>query len=103
MVFDRLTINVPDRTVKCENTDIDLTRKEYELLLYFVSNSKRVLTKQAIVEHLWGTDTCLGNYDFIYAHIKNLLRKLMTGGCPDYIRAVYGMGYKLFIPEEEKS
>jgi DNA-binding response OmpR family regulator len=86
--------------VICDKENIDLTKKEYELLLYFISNKNRVLTKESIIEHLWGDDAGLANnYDFIYTHIKNLRKKLMTGGCPDYIKAVYGMGYKFSIAE----
>ena len=99
MVVDKLNINILDKSVQTDKGVIDLTRKEYELLLYFTSNQKRVLTKEAIIEHLWGTDAGMSNYDFIYAHIKNLRRKLMAAGCPDYIKAVYGMGYKFLIPE----
>jgi DNA-binding response OmpR family regulator len=99
MVIDKLAINILDKSVQTEKGLLDLTRKEYELLLYFISNQKRVLTKEAIIEHLWGSDAGMSNYDFIYAHIKNLRRKLMAAGCPDYIKAVYGMGYKFLIPE----
>jgi len=99
MVVDKLSINILDKSVQTEKGVLDLTRKEYELLLYFISNQKRVLTKEAIIEHLWGTDAGMSNYDFIYAHIKNLRRKIMAAGCPDYIKAVYGMGYKFLIPE----
>ena len=57
-------------------------------------------TKEAIVEHLWGDSIDMAdNYDFIYTHIKNLRKKLLQAGCPDYIHAVYGMGYK-FSPAE---
>jgi len=91
-----LILNIDDKTVRGENNkSIDLTRKEYELLVYFISNKNRVITKEAIVEHLWGDDiTMADSYDFIYTHIKNLRKKLVQGGCPDYIKAVYGMGYK---------
>jgi len=99
MVVDKLNINILDKSVQTEKGVMDLTRKEYELLLYFISNQKRVLTKEAIIEHLWGTDAGMSNYDFIYAHIKNLRRKLMAAGCADYIKAVYGMGYKFVIPD----
>ena len=99
MVVDKLNINILDKSVQTEKGVMDLTRKEYELLLYFISNQKRVLTKEAIIEHLWGTDAGMSNYDFIYAHIKNLRRKLMAAGCSDYIKAVYGMGYKFVIPD----
>ena len=56
---------------------IDLTRKEYDLFLYFISNKNKVISKGAIAEHLWGDDMDMAdNYDFIYTHIKNLRKKL---------------------------
>jgi DNA-binding response OmpR family regulator len=58
-----------------------------------------VVTKEAIVEHLWGDDIDMADsYDFIYSHIKNLRKKMIAAGCPDYIKAIYGMGYKFVIP-----
>ena len=99
IVFDELTLDLLDKTVKVHNTVIDLTRKEYDLLLYFISNKNRVISKGAIAEHLWGDDMDIAdNYDFIYTHIKNLRKKLVQAGCPDYIKSVYGMGYKLSLP-----
>jgi len=97
--FDELTLHLADKTVKANNNTLDLTRKEYELLLYFISNKNKVISKSAIAEHLWGDNMDLAdNYDFIYTHIKNLRKKIMQNGCPDYIVSVYGMGYKLIIP-----
>ena len=75
--------------------EIILTRKEYDLLIYLIANKNRVLTKESIAEHLWGDDADLmDNFDFIYTHIKNLRKKLMDKGCPDYLRSIYGVGYK---------
>jgi len=97
--FDELTLGLQEKTVQVNNNIIDLTRKEYELLLYFISNKNKVISKGAIAEHLWGDDMDLAdNYDFIYTHIKNLRKKIIQAGCPDYIKSVYGMGYKLSIP-----
>jgi DNA-binding response OmpR family regulator len=90
-----LILDLSERVLKSEDEPIALTKKEYELLLYFLGNKNRVVTKEAIVEHLWGDDIDMADsYDFIYSHIKNLRKKLMHAGCPDYIKAVYGMGYK---------
>jgi DNA-binding response OmpR family regulator len=95
IALDDLTLDLADRTLKSKDEIIPLTRKEYDLLLYFVSNKNRVITKEAIVEHLWGDEIDMADsYDFIYSHIKNLRKKLMQAGCPDYIKAVYGMGYR---------
>jgi DNA-binding response OmpR family regulator len=101
--FEPLSINLEDRTVRGAEGPIDLTRKEYELLLYFTGNRNKVLTKEAIAEHLWGDHIDMtDNYDFLYTHIKNLRRKLIQGGCPDHIKAVYGMGYKFVIEGSAK-
>ena len=95
VVTDDLTIELQDKIVYGKKGAVDLTRKEYELLLYFTANKNRVITKEAIVEHLWGDHIDMNdNYDFIYTHVKNLRKKLVQGGCRDYIKAVYGMGYK---------
>jgi DNA-binding response OmpR family regulator len=99
IVIDELILDIQDRTVKVGNISISLTRKEYELLLYFVSNKNRVVTKESIAEHLWGDNMDMSdNFDFIYSHVKNLRKKMMQAGCPDYLKAVYGMGYKFSTP-----
>ena len=72
-----------------------LTKKEYDLLIFFISNKDRVLTKEAIAEHLWGDEMDMADsFDFIYTHIKNLRKKIMEKDGEDYIRTIYGMGYK---------
>jgi DNA-binding response OmpR family regulator len=99
VTFDELQLNLLDKTALVNGTVIELTRKEYELLLYLVSNKNKVVSKNAIAEHLWGDDMDMADsYDFIYSHIKNIRRKLAQAGCPDYIRSVYGMGYKFTQP-----
>jgi DNA-binding response OmpR family regulator len=104
IVTDDLVLDLQDKVVKGKNGIIDLTRKEYELLVYFTANKNKVITKEAIVEHLWGDHIDMNdNNDFIYTHIKNLRKKLMQKGCRDYIKAVYGMGYKFNTDAFEKS
>ncbi len=96
--FDELSLDLQGKTAMVHDKAIELTRKEYELLLYFISNKNKVVSKGAIAEHLWGDDMDVtDNYDFLYTHIKNLRKKLVQAGCPDYIQAVYGMGYKFGI------
>lgn len=93
MVFpDTGLVNVNDK-------QIALTRKEFELLLFFLGNKNRLLTKESIAEHLWGDNIDLAdNFDFIYTHINNLRKKIVKAGGKDYIKTIYGMGYK-FIKE----
>jgi DNA-binding response OmpR family regulator len=91
--FNEIEIDTLAKTVAIKEKPFTLTRKEYELLLYFVSNKGRVISKNAIAEHLWGDDL-EGNNDFIYTHIKNLRKKIIEFGGVDYVKSVYGMGYK---------
>lgn len=96
--YDELELDLSEKGLKIKDKKVELTRKEYELLLYFISNKNKVITKNAIATHLWGDDMdMLDNYDFIYTHIKNLRRKLMQAGAGDYIKSIYGMGYKFFL------
>ncbi|MCW3107868.1 MAG: DNA-binding response regulator [Segetibacter sp.] len=93
--FNEITIDTIAKVAFYAQEPLDLTKKEFELLLYFMSNKGRVISKNAIAEHLWGDEMDIAdNYDFIYTHIKNLRKKLLEKDCADYIRSVYGMGYK---------
>lgn len=74
---------------------VTLTRKEYDLLIYFMANQNKVITKNALAEHIWGDEMDLSDhFDFIYTHIKNLRKKLIEAGSTDYIKSMYGVGYK---------
>lgn len=98
LVMNELTIDTLAKTISVNNKCIEVTRKEYDLLLYLVSNKNRVISKNAIAEHLSGDEAdVFDNFDFIYSHIKNLKKKLVQAGCADYIKSVYGMGYKFEI------
>ncbi len=91
-----VSVDVTAKTVHVNSKELDLTQKEYQLLLYLVTNKNKILSKNAIAQHLWGDDLDFAeNYDFIYTHIKNLRKKIVAAGGSDSIRSVYGMGYKL--------
>jgi len=95
--INKIEIDLNSMAVKVDNKELDLTRKEYDLLLYFIYNKNRVLTKESIAEHLWGDHIDQAdNFDFIYNHIKNLRKKLQQAGADNHIRSVYGMGYKFY-------
>jgi DNA-binding response OmpR family regulator len=73
-----------------------LTKNEYDLLLYLVTNKNRVISKKAIAEHLFGEQADnLSSLDFVYSHIKNLKKKLKEKCADEMIETVYGVGYKL--------
>ncbi|MCL4154880.1 UNVERIFIED_CONTAM: hypothetical protein GTU68_004274 [Idotea baltica] len=93
--FNEIAIHTSNHEVLVNEDALELTLKEYELLLFFITNKNRVLTKQAIAEHLWGDNVdYLQNFDFVYQHIKNLRKKIMAYGSQDYIKTIYGLGYK---------
>ena len=95
-----IRINTETLEVMVHQQLLELTRKEYELLLYFVVNKNRVLTKQSIAEHLWGDYIdALDSFDFVYQHIKNLRKKLSQAGAKDSINTMYGSGYKFVVYE----
>ena len=94
--FNEIFIDTLAKEVTVKNDRIELTRKEYELLVYLLSNQRRVISKNALISHLWSQEMGTGeSADIIYTHIKNLRKKLNEKGCGDYIRSLYGMGYKL--------
>ncbi len=95
IIFNDLRILPEQMEVTINGQVIILTKKEYDLLVFFLSNRDRILSREAIAEHLWGDEMdTADSFDFIYTHIKNLRKKIMEKGGEDYIKTVYGMGYK---------
>lgn len=95
--FGMIRVLPEERICLVNETRVELTRKEFDLLLYLMSNRNRVVTRESIADYLWGDYGGYGSYDFIYTHLKNLRRKLVDSGCPDYIRNMYGVGYKFSL------
>ena len=102
ILFNEIRINPDKMEVTIHGKQVVLTRKEYDLLLFFLSNKDRVLNKESIAEHLWGDEIdMVDSFDFIYTHIKNLRKKLVEKGCTDYILTIYGIGYKFLSRTDE--
>lgn len=87
----------PDkRQVEVEGTPLQLNRKEFDLLYYFVANPNRVINKMSLAESVWGDNIDQADsLDFIYSQVKNLRKKLRQAGATVELKAVYGFGYKL--------
>ena len=95
IVQNELTIDILAKSVTVHGSPINLTKKEFDLLLFFIGNKNRVLSKGALAEHLSGDFADMfDSHDFVYAHVKNLKRKLKEKGYGDYIKTIYGTGYK---------
>lgn len=95
IILNEITVDTQKREVKICEIPIELTRREYDILIFLLSNKNRILTKESIVEHVWGDNSnAFDNFDFIYTHVKNLRKKITDAGGKDYIISVYGIGYK---------
>ncbi|MCX2743536.1 response regulator transcription factor [Mangrovivirga sp. M17] len=93
--LENISIDTDSGLASVDNVTLDLTGKELQLLLFFVVNRKKLISKNAIAEHLWGDymeDT--DSYDFVYQHVKNLRKKLKDAGAIPEIKTVYGLGYR---------
>ena len=90
-----IEIDLLSKEVTAGNKPVILTKTEYDLLLYFIGNKNKVVSKGALAEHLNGDlADMFDNYDFLYSHIKNLRAKLFEATSCDYIKTIYGIGYK---------
>jgi len=93
-----LYLDLLSRNVTCGPHKIALTKNEFDLLSYLMNNKNRVVSRQAIAEHIYGDQSDnMPSFDFVYSQIKNLKRKLKEKGCDDLIQTVYGLGYKLSL------
>lgn len=91
-----LELNPDKRSVAIDSNGLQLNRKEFDLLYYFVVNPNRVITKTTLAESVWGDNIDQADsLDFIYSQVKNLRRKLKQAGATVELKAVYGFGYKL--------
>jgi len=95
IIFNELTLDTDSLDMFVYDTALEITPKEFELLLFFIVNKNRVLSKQSIAAHLWGDQTDnLANFDFVYQHVKNIRKKIHAARGFDYIETIYGLGYK---------
>lgn len=95
ILFNEIRLIPEKRQVFVQDQLLEMTPKEYDLLLFFLSNRNRTLTREAIAEHLLGEQAdMLDSFDFIYTHVKNLRKKIIEAGGGDYLHTVYAIGYR---------
>jgi len=100
--YNAIQIDIPAKQAFVNNQPLNLTKIEFELLLYFMYNQNRMLTKESIVEHLWEDKIDQSDsFNFIYNHIKNLRKKIQDESGDNYIQSMYGMGYKFSLETED--
>ncbi len=94
ITFENIEVDLSSKTVKVVGKEIELTKTELALLIFLLNNKSKVVSKNAIAEHLSGQSALyFDNFDIIYSHIKNLKKKLGVAG--EAIKTIYGTGYKL--------
>jgi len=90
-----IEIDLLSKTVTVNGKPVLFTRSEYELLLFLIGNKNRLVSRNAIAEHLSGDMAdMMDNHNFVYSHIKNIKHKLAQAGCENYIKTIYGTGYQ---------
>lgn len=95
LTFNEITADLNERTVMIGPNNVVFTRKEFDMLIYFIANKNKVVTKSALVEHLYGDEMDMhDDYNFLYSHIKNFRKKILDNTTHDYLRSIYGIGYK---------
>ncbi len=96
ITIGNLKVIPEDKRVEVDGKLLDITATEFELLLFLVVNKERVLSRSAILEHVWGDlAERMDRDDFLYAHIKNLRKKLASRGAAELIQTIYGIGYRI--------
>ena len=98
IVSGNINLNIGERTVCIDGKNIELNRKEFDILSFCINRPNRMLTKEQLAEAVWGDNIDqTDNFDFIYAQIKNLRKKLIEAKATSKIKAVYGLGYRFII------
>lgn len=95
MNIGNLSIDFEQRRVAIDGEELRLNRKEYDILSFFTTNANRLITKEALAEHVWGDNIdSADSFDFVYSQVKNLRKKLKDADCEIEIGNVYGVGIK---------
>ena len=101
MTAGNITLDLGSRRINIDGKDVPLLKKEFDILLYFMQRPGHIVDKAVLAEAVWGDHIdMVDNFQFVYAQIKNLRKKLSEAGTSINIKAVYGFGYKFTETEE---
>lgn len=96
LVNGNVTLDLHSRRVEVAGKELLLFKKEFDILLYFMQRPNHIVDKAMLAETVWGDHMdMVDNFDFVYAQVKNLRKRLEASGASVTIKAVYGFGYKL--------
>lgn len=91
-----VSINHKNRQFFIDEKEIELNRKEFDIMVFFTANLNRLIDKETLAEHVWGDHIdSADNFDFIYAQVKNLRKKLRESNASIELQSIYGVGYKM--------
>ncbi|RHJ94211.1 response regulator transcription factor [Parabacteroides bouchesdurhonensis] len=94
--FGNIRIETDSFRVFIADKEINLLKKEYEILFYFLNHPNHLIDKAVLAEAVWGDHIDQSdNFYFVYAQVKNLRQQLKKAGASVEIRSVYGFGYKM--------
>jgi DNA-binding response OmpR family regulator len=94
--FGNIVIDIFSKTVSVWSTLVSLTKTEFDILLYLISNKSKVVSKISLAEYIWGESSeNLDTFDSLFTHIKNLRRKLKEVKAEVEFRSIYGVGYQI--------
>ena len=101
MTAGNITLDLGSRRINIDGKDVPLLKKEFDILLYFMQRPGHIVDKAVLAEAVWGDHIdMVDNFQFVYAQIKNLRKRLSEAGATINIKAVYGFGYKFTDTEE---
>lgn len=93
--FANIGIDSEAHKAYVEKHELELTPKEFDILLHLIINHHRVVTKNSLVSHLWGDYTDVDSFDFLFTHLKNLRKKLEKANAKVEIKSIYAVGYQI--------
>ena len=96
-----VTLDVDKARVTVDGREVQLLKKEFDILLYLMQRPNHLVDKAVLAEAVWGDHADdADNFQFVYAQMKNLRRKMAEAGATAEIKSVYGFGYKLVPPQQ---
>lgn len=98
LTLGNLNIDFEEHIASINEQELKLNRKEYDILCFFAMNTDRLIRKEVLAEHIWGDNIDMAdNFDFVYAQVKNLRKKLKDGKADVTLENIYGIGYKMVL------
>ena len=101
--YGNVTLQPDNGLVEIAGKSVELLKKEFDILLYFMQRPNHIVDKAVLAEAVWGDHADQADdFHFVYAQMKNLRKKLQAAGADIEIKAVYGFGYRLVVLSQQQ-